>query len=104
MRLKISLAKQPKHDDLVSCIGWTSAEEVYSGSDDHKILKWNRVSGEATTLVKLPTDLFPLDMHWFPRTGGGAKQKGSDLFVLTSTDGKWWKLIWLVKSFGVYDA
>ena len=76
------------HEDLVSCVGWTSAEEVYSGGDDHKILKWNRVTGEASTLVKLPADLFPLDMHWFPRSGGGAKQKGSDIFVLTSTDGE----------------
>lgn len=52
-------------------------------------MKWNLNSNETTTLVKLPEDVFPTDMHWFPKSaaGGGAGKKGSDLFVLTSTDG-----------------
>ena len=62
---------------------------MYSGADDHLVLKWNLSSNETTTLVKLPDDVFPTDMHWFPKSAsGGGKKTGSDLFVLTSTDGK----------------
>ncbi|XP_050395102.1 intraflagellar transport protein 80 homolog [Patella vulgata] len=40
--------------------------------------------------MTLPKDCFPTGMHWFPKTstGGGAKKSASDVFVLTSTDGK----------------
>ena len=70
-------------------MGWTTPEELYSGADDHLILKWNLVNNETTTLVKLPEDVYPTDMHWFPKAvSGGSKKAGSDLFVLTSTDGK----------------
>lgn len=89
MRLKTTLQKEPKHTELVSCVGWTTPEELYSGADDHLILKWNLVNNETTTLVKLPEDVYPTDMHWFPKAvSGGSKKAGSDLFVLTSTDGK----------------
>ncbi len=40
-------------------------------------------------MVKLPEDVYPADMHWFPRSGGGGGKKAaaSDVFVLCSTDG-----------------
>ena len=76
------------HSELVSCVGWTTPDECYSGADDHLVLKWNLNSNETTTLVKLPDDVFPTDMHWFPRSAGGGKKAGSDIFVLTSTDGR----------------
>lgn len=73
-------------------MGWTTPEELYSGADDHLILKWNLINNETTTLVKLPEDVYPTDMHWFPKAvSGGSKKAGSDLFVLTSTDGKLWE-------------
>lgn len=81
------------HSELVSCVGWTTPEELYSGADDHLILKWNLVNNETTSLVKLPEDVFPTDMHWFPKAAtGGGKKTGSDLFCLTSTDGMLYKL------------
>lgn len=90
MRLKTNLQKEPKHTELVSCVGWTTPEELYSGADDHLILKWNLINNETTSLVKLPEDVFPTDMHWFPKAAtGGGKKTGSDLFCLTSTDGKY---------------
>ena len=74
---------------MVSCVGWTTPEELFSGADDHIILKWNLVNNETNSLVKLPEDVFPTDMHWFPKAAtGGGKKAGSDLFCLTSTDGK----------------
>lgn len=88
MRLKTSLLKEPKHKDLVSCVGWTTADELYSCSDDHQILKWNPVSNETTRVLKLPDDVYPLDLHWFPRGIGGKKQSQAESFVLTSSDGK----------------
>eukprot|EP00795_Rhopilema_esculentum_P016996 gene16996-8500_t len=38
--------------------------------------------------VQLPKDLFPTDIHWFPRSIGGKKQGQIDIFVLAATDGK----------------
>ncbi|NXD38409.1 IFT80 protein, partial [Copsychus sechellarum] len=102
MRLKTSLLKEPKHilchrkkpwnimkhQDLVSCVGWTTADELYSCSDDHQIMKWNPVTSETTRVVKLPDEVYPLDLHWFPRGTGGKKQSQAESFVLTSSDGK----------------
>uniref|UniRef100_A0A3B3I0V8 Intraflagellar transport 80 homolog (Chlamydomonas) n=1 Tax=Oryzias latipes TaxID=8090 RepID=A0A3B3I0V8_ORYLA len=76
------------HKDLVSCLGWTTADELYSCSDDHQILKWNLVNNETNVVVKLSEDIYPLDMHWFPKTVGGKRQTQAEIFVLTSTDGK----------------
>ncbi|XP_033637607.1 intraflagellar transport protein 80 homolog [Asterias rubens] len=89
MRFKTSLAKDPKHSELVSCVAWTTSEELYSCSDDHKILRWKLLSDETSTLAKLPNDVYATDIHFFPRgLGGKTKQPQSDVFVLTSTDGK----------------
>ncbi|XP_018409467.1 PREDICTED: intraflagellar transport protein 80 homolog [Nanorana parkeri] len=88
MRLKTSLLKEPKHKELVSCVGWTSADELYSFSDDHQIMKWNLLNGETMLVVKLPDDTYPIDLHWFPKNVANKKQGQSDMFVLTSSDGK----------------
>ncbi|XP_007946963.1 intraflagellar transport protein 80 homolog [Orycteropus afer afer] len=88
MRLKISLLKEPKHQELVSCVGWTTAEELYSCSDDHQIVKWNLLTSETSQIVKLPDDIYPIDLHWFPKTLGIKKQTQAESFVLTSSDGK----------------
>ncbi|XP_058277934.1 intraflagellar transport protein 80 homolog isoform X1 [Hirundo rustica] len=88
MRLKTSLLKEPKHKDLVSCVGWTTADELYSCGDDHQLMRWNPVTSEAARVVKLPDDVYPIDLHWFPRGIGGKKQSQAESFVLTSSDGK----------------
>ncbi|KAI4815665.1 hypothetical protein KUCAC02_005802, partial [Chaenocephalus aceratus] len=63
-------------------------DELYSCSEDHQILKWNLLTSETNLVVKLPDDIYPIDLHWFPKTVGGKKQNQSEIFVLTSTDGK----------------
>lgn len=88
MRLKTSLLKEPKHRELVSCVGWTSADELYSCSDDHQILRWNLQSNDTSVLVHLQEHIYPLDLHWPPRSLSGRKQAAADSFALTSTDGK----------------
>ena len=37
-------------------------------------MRWNLVSGETQTVLELPNDFHPTDMHWFPRShhGGGS--------------------------------
>ncbi|XP_069474564.1 intraflagellar transport protein 80 homolog isoform X1 [Ambystoma mexicanum] len=87
MRLKTTLLKEPKHKELVSCVGWTTADELYSCSDDHQIMKWNLLTSETTQVVKLPDDIYPIDFHWFPKTNA-KKQSQGEIFVLTSSDGK----------------
>ncbi|XP_059507049.1 intraflagellar transport protein 80 homolog isoform X4 [Stegostoma tigrinum] len=88
MRLKTSLLKEPKHKELVSCVGWTTADELYSSSDDHQILKWNLLTNETIQVVRLAEEIYPTDLHWFPKTTGGKKQIQTEIFALTSTDGK----------------
>ncbi|XP_064159238.1 intraflagellar transport protein 80 homolog [Anguilla rostrata] len=88
MRLKTSLLKEPKHKELVSSVGWTTPDELFSCSEDHQIFRWNLLTNETTLVVRLPDDLYPVDLHWFPKTVGGKKQGLAEIFVLTSTDGK----------------
>ncbi|XP_053567774.1 intraflagellar transport protein 80 homolog [Bombina bombina] len=76
------------HKELVSCLGWTSADELYSCSDDHQIMKWNLLTGDTTLVVKLPDDIYPTDLHWFPKNVGNKKQSHAEMFVLTSSNGK----------------
>lgn len=76
------------HRELVSCVGWTSADELYSCSDDHQILRWNLLTNDTSVLVKLQDEIYPIDLHWFPKTVSGKKQAVAEIFALTSTDGK----------------
>lgn len=89
MRLKTTLQKEPKHTELVSSVGWTTPDEVFSCGDDHHIYKWNLINNETSSVLKLPDDVYPTDMHWFPKgLSGAGKKSGSDVFVLCTTDGK----------------
>lgn len=115
MRFKTSNLKEAKHTDLVAAVSWSSADDVISVGDDHKIFKWNLVSGrslsidrvtiincsekvsaETTKIGELSEDFHPTDMHWFPRGhqggagGGGKAPKGqqTDTYLITSAEGK----------------
>ncbi|XP_046852298.1 intraflagellar transport protein 80 homolog [Xenia sp. Carnegie-2017] len=90
MRINVQLGKESKHKDLVSCVIWTSADELYSCGDDHKIYKWNLLSDETTEVISLPDDLYPTDVDLFPKTTGAKKQLQNDIFVLTASDGKYY--------------
>ncbi|KAJ8256291.1 hypothetical protein COCON_G00184430 [Conger conger] len=77
----------PTHKELVSSVGWTTADELYSCSEDHQIFRWNLLTNETVLVVRLPEEMFPVDLHWFPKAAG-RKQGQADVFVLTSTDGR----------------
>ncbi|MCJ8744856.1 hypothetical protein PDJAM_G00123440 [Pangasius djambal] len=84
----MNVATSCAHKELVSCVGWVTADEVYSCSEDHQILKWNLLTNETSVVVKLQEDIYPIDLHWFPKTIAGKKQALAEIFALTSTDGK----------------
>ncbi|KAL5476125.1 hypothetical protein EMCRGX_G026033 [Ephydatia muelleri] len=89
MKLKLSLQKEPKHSELVSCVGWSSPNELYSVGDDHQILRWDFQSDNANQLVQLPKETYATDIHWIPPGNTAKKQLSpSDLFALACTDGK----------------
>ena len=86
MRFKTSNIKEAKHSELVSCVGWSTPDDVYSVGDDHQILRWNLVSAETIKVAELPPEFYPTDMHWVPRSSGGGKR--SESYLITSADGR----------------
>lgn len=46
------------------------------------------MTNESTLVVKLPEDFYPIDLHWAPKSVGGKKPNQSEIFALTSSDGK----------------
>ena len=101
MRLKFTFPLALRHDDRVDCVGWMSADDLYSVGEDHVIYKYNVVQNELIKVAELSQDLYPLDMHWLPKganlssagpgtsaSSGVKRTIGSDLFVLATSDGK----------------
>ncbi|VDK46992.1 unnamed protein product [Anisakis simplex] len=82
------MSRQPKHKDTVTAVAWVTSDEVVSCGDDQQLLKWNLIDFEAHPLTQLPSNIYPTGMHWFPR--GLLRQSTNDVFVLTSTEGKFY--------------
>ncbi|KAH8248694.1 hypothetical protein KR032_002292 [Drosophila birchii] len=73
----------------LSCVDWSSNEEIYFVSDDHQIFKWSDVTRDSVEVAKLPDDFVPTDLHWLllgGRSSGGGK--GSDTLLVCSNDGR----------------
>uniref|UniRef100_T1JXD2 Uncharacterized protein n=1 Tax=Tetranychus urticae TaxID=32264 RepID=T1JXD2_TETUR len=77
------------HSDFASCVGWLSGEEVLTAGDDHKLLIWNALNHEVIQTINLPEDLFPTDLHVYPKWSHGTRQKSAELFLIGSTDGRY---------------
>ena len=100
MRLKFTFPPTLRHGDRVDCVGWMSADDLFSVGEDHVIYKYNIVQNELVKIAELAQDLYPLDMHWLPKgassgagqgssgAAGGKRTVGSDLFVLATSDGR----------------
>ncbi len=67
--------------DLVSAVGWTQTNVLYSCSDDNTIMSWN-IDGEAQSKV-CDIDVYSTDFHWL--TAPGATE--SEVFGLAACDG-----------------
>ena len=48
MKFKIKKAERNKHQELVSCVGWSNMNELFSVGDDQAIWKWD-INGEAVS-------------------------------------------------------
>ena len=88
MRLKTTVQKTAKHSELVACVGWLNADEVYSAGDDHQVVKWNQLTGEAVQAIQLGADVYATDLNWFPKSVGAKKSGSSEVYTIASTDGK----------------
>ena len=89
MRFKLSIPKDYKHTEPVNCVGWTTSDELYSISDDHFIIRSNLIINEVQKIAELPVELYPTDMHWFPKVNIAGKKSGvPDIFAMGSSDGK----------------
>jgi intraflagellar transport protein 80 len=63
MRLELTIARDPKHTDTVTGLGWVGSDELISAADDRQLLRWN--GGEVASVVaQLPDNVYPTDMHW----------------------------------------
>ncbi|TPX54497.1 hypothetical protein PhCBS80983_g05895 [Powellomyces hirtus] len=99
MKLKIHQQEANKHTDIVTSVGWTSNNELFSIGDDRKILRWSgdgdSLGGVTTTLFDKPkngstAEVDATEMHWVPVAPGKGGQVGAEVFALGGTDGKFY--------------
>ncbi|XP_049774478.1 intraflagellar transport protein 80 homolog isoform X1 [Schistocerca cancellata] len=88
MRFKTSLANEPQHKDVVTCVTWNTTEEIYSCGDDHVLMKWNLITNETTKVTDFPNDFYPTDLHYFPKLQSSIKKQGLDILLISTADGK----------------
>ncbi|TPX69276.1 hypothetical protein SpCBS45565_g02595 [Spizellomyces sp. 'palustris'] len=97
MKLKIHQDKSNKHADIVTSVGWTSNNELYSFGDDQKIFRWSGDGdslGQVTSTLfdagKSGVDVYITEMHWFPVPPGKGGQTAAEVFAAGATDGKYY--------------
>lgn len=86
MRFKLSQLPKHLHTQMVTSLGWAPNNELFTCSDEKKILKWS-LDGEPTGSV-CEVDSFITDFKWYSSLaskGGGAG--GGDVFVVGCSDG-----------------
>lgn len=88
MRFKTSTPKEQPSQDVVACVAWNSANDVVSCGDDHQILKWNLITGDTQVVTKLANEIYCTYMDRYPTSGVAGKKGQSELYALTSTDGR----------------
>jgi len=91
MRLKLMQQPRNKHTAMVTGVGWTPSNELFSVSDDRSIQRWG-LDGEQDTSGAAGShkivdglDVFVTDMKWLSSVRGG--NVTAELFVLGCSDG-----------------
>nr|CAH7751636.1 unnamed protein product [Callosobruchus chinensis] len=87
MRFKLSLAEKTSHKAPVTCVGWSSTEEVYSAGDDGVLLSWSASNLVSTKVAQLPESCYPTDLHFLSNRAGMAG-KHQELILLGTAEGK----------------
>ena len=73
-------------EDIITALGWTASNELYTCSDDKTICKWN-MNGEPLGKV-MQLDVYVTDFQWFPaKQAGQGTKASSDVFVVGCVDG-----------------
>eukprot|EP00041_Stephanoeca_diplocostata_P034393 m.1171186 g.1171186 ORF g.1171186 m.1171186 type:complete len:779 (+) comp24512_c0_seq6:118-2454(+) len=96
MRFLITTPKKRQHSATASAVGFTNKnKQLWSYGDDRSLLKWDNGFEQTERAAELPADVYPTDLHWYPRRGGGGDGGGSasrnssaDLAAVACTDGK----------------
>ncbi|KAI4494196.1 hypothetical protein M0802_009065 [Mischocyttarus mexicanus] len=93
MRFKISAQSSSGHKNLVTCVAWSSAEEIFSCGEDHLLICWYLESGNAhsTVITEFPLDFFPTSMQWHPRPNHlvtASKKQSLDVLLITTANGR----------------
>ncbi|KAI8620753.1 WD40-repeat-containing domain protein [Chytriomyces sp. MP71] len=104
MRLKTHHDAQPRHSDIVSCVGWTGNNELFSCGDDQRMQRWNGDGdyiGQASCAIFDGSNpkssiagnlnappVFITDIHWFPMAPGKGQNTVSEMYAAAGTDGK----------------
>ncbi|XP_076675332.1 intraflagellar transport protein Oseg5 isoform X3 [Andrena cerasifolii] len=94
MRFKISSQNRNGHKRLVTCVAWSSAEEIYSCGEDHLLIVWHLEGGTAhsSVVTEFPDDFYATDMQWHPRPNYAVlitKKQSLDVLLITTADGKY---------------
>ncbi|XP_026825249.1 intraflagellar transport protein 80 homolog isoform X2 [Ooceraea biroi] len=94
MKFKISVQNISGHKRCVTCVAWSSTDEIFSCGEDHLLICWNLEGGTAhpTVVTEFPNDFYPTDMQWHPYFNNNVPiVKGSsfDILLITTTDGKY---------------
>ncbi|XP_060517914.1 intraflagellar transport protein 80 homolog [Cylas formicarius] len=89
MKFKVTLSQRLNATAVpITCVGWASAEDVYSISDDNQLRSWSVTDNMPTKIADLQKDFHATDMHFVPKTGGASTGKHADLILVTAMDGK----------------
>ncbi|KAI9344345.1 WD40-repeat-containing domain protein [Obelidium mucronatum] len=105
MRLKTHQDGTSRHSDIVSCVGWTGNNELYSCGDDQRMHRWNGDGdyiGQASCAIfdnvpskhsnpglNLPP-VYVTDIQWFPQAPGKGQNAASEMYAAAGTDGKFY--------------
>ncbi|KAI9009520.1 WD40-repeat-containing domain protein [Gaertneriomyces semiglobifer] len=98
MKLKIHQTALNKHHDIVTTVGWSGNNELYSFGDDNQILRWSS-DGEclgqvSTSIYDKGTPDMPIsitEISWFPIAPGKTMYSAAaDVFAAAATDGKFY--------------
>jgi len=70
MKTDFKIKHGRRHKDFVACIAWSSAEELISCGDDHKIYRWKIDCEDVSEVADLPASIFPTFIQFLPKCYG----------------------------------
>jgi intraflagellar transport protein 80 len=74
-------------EEMVTALGWTTTNELFTCSDDKTIWRWSANGEPLGKVMQLET--YVTSFHWFParQAGQAAPKASSEVFVIGCVDG-----------------